>query len=453
MADHGPQYRYRGNVVPCAEVARPVAVRRTVSANSSGTGDTTAAATIDIFDVIDSCGGWWGISAHDVDAALKAAGDVETLYVRLNSPGGEALEGVAIANLLRAHPAAVRVTVYGLAASAASVIATAGDTVSMAPGSMLMIHDASDFAFGNATKMQQAATALAAVSDSYADLYAMKAGGDRASWRDVMRAETWYPAADAVTAKLADVVGLDPQLPANQPPVEEDDAADDDVIVNVDVEINPAARAAARRFDLSLFSHAPAALAASQTPAASADGSTTHEGTAAVAFTDEQLTTMRQQLGVAVDADEATILAALGEALAESADPAASTASPPAAASVPPGSVVVSQDVLDELRIAARAGQEARAVQLRQDRDDTISAAISGGYVSRERREHWTAQWDADPEGAQAALATLTGGEPLFPVGEAPGHGGDAEVTGKYTDEMAAEDAELFGLPKEAFSR
>jgi hypothetical protein len=63
------------------------------------------------------------------------------------------------------------------------------------------------------------------VSDSYADLYAMKAGGDRASWREVMGAETWYPAADAVAAKLADVVGLDPQLPAGQPPVEEDDAA------------------------------------------------------------------------------------------------------------------------------------------------------------------------------------------------------------------------------------
>jgi ATP-dependent Clp protease protease subunit len=78
--------------------------------------------------------------------------------VRLNSPGGEATEGVAIANLLRAHKATVRATVYGLAASAASVIAVAADTVSMAPGSMLMIHEASDIAFGDATRDAQAAS-------------------------------------------------------------------------------------------------------------------------------------------------------------------------------------------------------------------------------------------------------------------------------------------------------
>jgi hypothetical protein len=112
------------------------------------------------------------------------------------------------------------------------------------------------------------------------------------------------------------------------------------------------------------------------------------------------------------------------------------------------------RSVLEELRIAARAGQEARAIQLRQDRDDTISAAISGGFTSVPRAASTgPRQWDADPEGAQAALATLTGGEPLFPVGDAPATAATRRSHGAYTDDMAAQDAELFGLPKEAFAR
>lgn len=398
---------------------------------------STQTATMRIYGRIDSDGAPWGISAQDVAQALDALPDDTTrLDVHIHSRGGDAFDGLAILNLLLQAKPEVHTHVDGLAASAASAIAMAGKTVTMAPSATLMMHDASGIGVGQAGDMRVLADALDSVSESYAAAYAQKTGVDAAQWRAAMQPETWYRADEAVTAKLADSVAA--TAPAAGP--------------------KPTAS-----LDLSIFAYAgrdhapqpfmPAAPAAPQTPAPTGDGSTTHEGIAAVAFTDEQLTTMRQQLGVASDADEATILAALGEALAESAaDPPAATTPPPAAP--PAGSVVVAQAVLDELRIAARAGQEARAVQLRQDRDDTISAAISGGYVSRDRRAHWTAQWDADPEGAQAALATLTGGEPLFPVGDAPGHGGSVQAAaGTYTDEMAAQDAELFGLPKEAFSR
>jgi ATP-dependent Clp protease protease subunit len=95
--------------------------------------------------------------------------------VRVNSPGGEATEGIAIANLLRAHAAKIHVTVYGLAASAASYISTAGDSVSMAPGSMLMVHCAWNVARGNADDMRAEAAVLDKLDESIASLYALKA--------------------------------------------------------------------------------------------------------------------------------------------------------------------------------------------------------------------------------------------------------------------------------------
>lgn len=174
-----------------------------------------------------------------------------------------------------------------------------------------------------------------------------------------------------------------------------------------------------------------------------------------MAFTDEQLTTMRQQLGLPADADEAAIVAAQTEALAERADPPTAPAEPaPDAAAVPEGHVVVPADALEELRIAARAGQEARAQQLRQDRDDTINAAISGGYVARARADYWRQRWDRDPEDARASLEVITQGEPIFPVGGPKGRAGSDESDGgsthAFTDDEAAQLAQLAGVPKEA---
>src|SRR5690606_7844670 len=81
---------------------------------------------------------------------IDALGDIETLYVRINSPGGSAFAGIAIYNMLRRLDAEVVVTVDGLAASAASIIAMAGDKVSVSKGAMLMIHNAWTWAVGEA---------------------------------------------------------------------------------------------------------------------------------------------------------------------------------------------------------------------------------------------------------------------------------------------------------------
>lgn len=150
----------------------------------------------------------FGISAKDVaDELAGITADRITLHV--NSPGGDVFEAHAIYNLLRQHDAEVDVRIDGLAASAASYISMAGDSVTMTGGAMIMIHDAIGFTYGNAADHTDMAARLDKISDGIAALYAERAGGSVEDWRDAMRAETWYDANEAVDAGLADQVDDD----------------------------------------------------------------------------------------------------------------------------------------------------------------------------------------------------------------------------------------------------
>jgi len=164
-------------------------------------------ATLRLYDPIDSWGGWWGVSAKEFAAVLdELPDDVTEIELLINSPGGDVFDGIAILNALRRHKARVITVVEGLAASAASLIACGGDEVVMASNSELMIHDAWSICVGNAEDMASMADNLGRISDNLASVYAAKAGGEVAAWRAVMRAETWYSAAEAVAAGLADRV-------------------------------------------------------------------------------------------------------------------------------------------------------------------------------------------------------------------------------------------------------
>lgn len=156
-----------------------------------------------IYDVIDSWGGYWGISAQDVVAALQGAGSVT---VHINSPGGEVFEALAIYATFRAHTGKVTMRVEGWAASAASMVAMAGNEVVMEPNAMLMIHDAWSYAFGNAADLRQEADVLDKTSQNIATMYQAKAGGTADEWRAAMKAETWYTADEALAAGLADTI-------------------------------------------------------------------------------------------------------------------------------------------------------------------------------------------------------------------------------------------------------
>lgn len=200
-------FRFRGTVAPAPHAPIFDSLTGTVGQDE---------ATLRIYDPIDSWGGEWGVSAKEFARALDEIGLVSTIHLRINSPGGEVWDGIAILNALREHPARVIAHIDGLAASAASLIACGCDEVIMGKNSRLMIHDAWGIAMGPASVMRQTADLLDKTSDDVATVYATKAGGTGAEWRDAMKAESWYTADEAVSAGLADSVAGAEQSPQNR---------------------------------------------------------------------------------------------------------------------------------------------------------------------------------------------------------------------------------------------
>ena len=124
--------------------------------------------------------------------------------VWINSPGGDCIAAAQIYNMLRSYNGKITVKIDGIAASAASVIAMAGDTVYMSPVSMMMIHNPATIAFGDHTEMQKAMDMLAEVKESIINAYVIKTGQSRAKLSHLMDAETWMDANKAVELGFAD---------------------------------------------------------------------------------------------------------------------------------------------------------------------------------------------------------------------------------------------------------
>ncbi|WP_157014890.1 head maturation protease, ClpP-related [Mesorhizobium xinjiangense] len=167
--------------------------------------------TISILDVIGE--DFWtggGVTSKRVAAALRAIGDQE-VFVDLNSPGGDFFEGVAIYNALRAHPHKVTVRILGLAASAASVIAMAGDDIQIGKAGFLMVHNAWVIAIGNRHDLVEAAKVMEPFDDAMATVYSDRAGVKKAKAAEWMDNETWFNGEQAVAEGLADAF-----LPADQ---------------------------------------------------------------------------------------------------------------------------------------------------------------------------------------------------------------------------------------------
>lgn len=146
-----------------------------------------------------------GVTAKRVAGALRAIGEKE-IVVKINSPGGDMFEGIAIYNLLRAHPAKVTVDVMGIAASAASIIAMAGDEIRMGIGTQMMIHNAWGGVVGNRHDMRSAADIFDGFDASLVDIYEARTGMKRAEIEAMMDAETFVRATEAVKIGFADIV-------------------------------------------------------------------------------------------------------------------------------------------------------------------------------------------------------------------------------------------------------
>lgn len=137
------------------------------------------------------------------NALADMTGDV---HLRINSPGGDVFAGRAIAQAIREYPGQVIAHVDGIAASAASYVAIAADRVVMAPGAMLMIHNAWTFAMGNSSDLMDTAALLEKIDGTLAETYAAKGNGDEAHYASLMASETWFTPAEAVAEGLADEV-------------------------------------------------------------------------------------------------------------------------------------------------------------------------------------------------------------------------------------------------------
>lgn len=167
--------------------------------------------SISVYDVIGY--DYWtgeGVTAKRIAGALRALGK-GPVTVNINSPGGDLFEGLAIYNLLREHAGEVTVKVLSLAASAASIVAMAGDKVQVARAGFLMVHNAWVVAIGNRHDLRDVAATLEPFDAAMADIYAARTGKDAKAMAKLMDAETWIGGSAAIDQGFADEL-----LPSDQ---------------------------------------------------------------------------------------------------------------------------------------------------------------------------------------------------------------------------------------------
>ncbi|UFW80015.1 head maturation protease, ClpP-related [Rhizobium sp. SU303] len=145
-----------------------------------------------------------GFTSSDVVLALAQIEDDDELVVHINSGGGIASEGAAIHALLSARSGTTDVVVEGIAASAASLIAMAGETVTMSAGAVMMIHDPSGYTFGTSQDHSKTIEGLEALATAYARVYSAKSGKTPEECREIMKEERWLTPPEAVAEGFAD---------------------------------------------------------------------------------------------------------------------------------------------------------------------------------------------------------------------------------------------------------
>lgn len=178
---------------------------------------------------------FWGddevVDAKSVRDALD--GVDKPILIKLNSPGGDVFEGIEIYNYIKNHEQPVTVEIMGVAASAASIIAMGADKIIMNTGTSLMIHEASTWTFGNKSDIQKTLNALETIDDSLVAVYVERTGLEAEEISDLLKAETWMTADEAVEKGFADEVRKAPKAePKGETKKEE--KVNNKVVLNVD---------------------------------------------------------------------------------------------------------------------------------------------------------------------------------------------------------------------------
>ena len=162
-----------------------------------------APGTISIFEGIGEQWDGSGVTTKRMAGILRSLGERDVI-VSINSPGGDFFEGVSIYNLLRMHPAKVTVQVTGLAASAASIIAMAGDDIQIAESGFLMIHNSWSVVMGNRHDLRAAIDILEPFDEAMVGVYVARSGMDAAKVAAMMDKDTWIGGKEAIILGLAD---------------------------------------------------------------------------------------------------------------------------------------------------------------------------------------------------------------------------------------------------------
>lgn len=320
-----------------------------------------------------------GVSAQSFVDQLNEIESTE-LHVRINSPGGSAWDGMTIANAIMRHPAKTTTFIDGLAASAASIVAFAGDEVVVSKWGRAMLHNAHAMVAGTAADMRDVATQLDALNANMATYYADRSSGDddAAAFARAMEKETWYSAQELLDAGLATRI--------------------DDSGVREEVERAVASALATTQMK---FQHPPTAKT-KETRMATKDDLAKRLGKDPADITDEDLMKAAlDALGDAPAADDPKDTGATGDP-AET-DPAAPPAGEPTPAAAPTpvpaaakGTVEVDATAFAELQRQAALGAQAFAdAQAKADRA-VIDKAIDEGRIPLARANHYLALMKAD---------------------------------------------------------
>lgn len=170
---------------------------------------------------------WWGesVSANDIKRKIEniKSGDIH-LYV--NSLGGDVFDGISISNQLKRHSSKVIVHIDGIAASAASLIAMAGDEIIMPSNAMMMVHRASTFAWGNRDEFEKTLNALDKIDKAVTNTYMNRFVGEISEMEELLRNETWLTAEESLAFGLCDKIVDEVE------PKEQEETSDPEVVKN-----------------------------------------------------------------------------------------------------------------------------------------------------------------------------------------------------------------------------
>lgn len=437
--------------------ATPGEPRHWYRIRAAAQGDSGSTDEVDVF-VYGVIGGWWsGVDAATFVRELRDV-DAKQLNVHINSVGGSVYDGLAIFQALRNHKARIVTYVDALAASAASLIAMAGDHRVSAPYAETMVHKAWGLCVGNDDDMETARADLARVSRNMATVYANRSTSDATvgEWLDVMKAETWYSAADAVEAGLMHEVQEDAEKTAS-------DGGDDDA-------------QAMNRYALEFFglteraAHLAQARGQSPEPPTAndqepiaplhvewkaADGDALLEGLRQVIRAhyspeasgaepeqhptpepmkeEDPVSTLSEnicsRLGLADDADDTAILEAFDRLKAQADKPAEPTPDALAASQAATEATAKAEAAQAEMKaeIARLSGEltEIKAEKAADAKTALFAAAIKDGKIKPADRESWEARYDKAPDVIADILASIAPGTAV-PV-KAAGEIGDPE--------------------------